>query len=239
MTLLAAWAAAGSAHQDHRANPGRRLPVQDRGDPAEHDRGADGQAPGQPRGTSWPTTRPTCRWTTREHRAVWASMPPIEVVADGGSNRARDARLGPGTAGGQLVHARHHNRNEPVQYVWRSDRKQLHLFASSDGRSFLIQLRRLASYLQAGLLLPAEEETLTVRATRERAGQAGRQSRTPAELTPRAYRPPTGRQAAARLAGRDGAWRLSGRAVFRRRRTARRAPAHRAPRRSSSTPSAR
>jgi hypothetical protein len=27
-----------------------------------------------------------------------------------------------------------------------------------DGRSFLIQVRRLAAYLQAGLLVPAEEE---------------------------------------------------------------------------------
>ncbi|CAN5799880.1 DUF1631 domain-containing protein [soil metagenome] len=61
----------------------------------------------------------------------------------------------------------HNGRPSQVQFVWRSDRKQLHLFASSDGRSFLIQAGRLASYLQAGLLVPAEEETLTVRATRE------------------------------------------------------------------------
>jgi len=61
----------------------------------------------------------------------------------------------------------HNDRVSQVQFVWRSERKQLHLFASSDGRSFLIQVGRLASYLQAGLLVPAEEETLTVRATRE------------------------------------------------------------------------
>jgi hypothetical protein len=61
----------------------------------------------------------------------------------------------------------HNDRVSQVQFVWRSDRKQLHLFASSDGRSFLIQAGRLATYLQAGLLVPAEEETLTVRATRE------------------------------------------------------------------------
>jgi hypothetical protein len=30
-----------------------------------------------------------------------------------------------------------------------------------------VQMRRLASYLQAGLLVPNEEETLTVRATRD------------------------------------------------------------------------
>ncbi|RYZ12212.1 MAG: DUF1631 family protein [Comamonadaceae bacterium] len=61
----------------------------------------------------------------------------------------------------------HNGRVTQVQFVWRSERQQLHLFASGDGRSFLIQAGRLASYLQAGLLVPAEEETLTVRATRE------------------------------------------------------------------------
>ncbi|MES2248161.1 MAG: DUF1631 family protein [Pseudomonadota bacterium] len=61
----------------------------------------------------------------------------------------------------------HNDRVTQVQFVWRSDRKRLHLFASADGRSFLIQAGRLAMYLQAGLLVPAEEETLTARATRE------------------------------------------------------------------------
>ena len=61
----------------------------------------------------------------------------------------------------------HNGQVNQVQFVWRSNRKQLHLFASTHGRSFLIQAGRLASYLQAGLLVPAEEETLTVRATRE------------------------------------------------------------------------
>lgn len=54
-----------------------------------------------------------------------------------------------------------------VQYVWRSERGQLHLFASSSGKSYLVQTRRLASYLQAGMLVPMEDEALTVRATRE------------------------------------------------------------------------
>ncbi|WP_218509562.1 DUF1631 family protein [Variovorax sp. dw_308] len=61
----------------------------------------------------------------------------------------------------------HNGHVSQVQFVWRSDRKQLHLFAATHGRNFLIQAGRLASYLQAGLLVPAEEETLTVRATRE------------------------------------------------------------------------
>ncbi|XXQ51763.1 DUF1631 family protein [Xenophilus aerolatus] len=61
----------------------------------------------------------------------------------------------------------HNGRASQVQFVWRSERKHLHLFAAADGRKFLIQAGRLASYLQAGLLVPAEEETLTARATRE------------------------------------------------------------------------
>jgi hypothetical protein len=61
----------------------------------------------------------------------------------------------------------HNGKVNQVQFAWRSDRKHLNLFASSDGHSYLIQAGRLAAYLQAGLLLPQEEETLTVRATRE------------------------------------------------------------------------
>ena len=54
----------------------------------------------------------------------------------------------------------------PVQFVWRSERKQLFLFAARSGGSYLFQRRRLAAFLQAGLLLPQEEEALSVRATR-------------------------------------------------------------------------
>lgn len=91
----------------------------------------------------------------------------IVVVADGGSkpNQAMVAwaqELQPGT----WYSLNHNSVTNQVQYVWRSDHKHLHLFASMDGRSFLIQARRLAAYLQAGLLVPQEEETLTVRATR-------------------------------------------------------------------------
>ena len=53
-----------------------------------------------------------------------------------------------------------------VQLVWRSERKQLHLLAATNGKSYLIQSKRLAAYVQAGLLLPQEEEPLTMRATR-------------------------------------------------------------------------
>ncbi|WBY00140.1 DUF1631 family protein [Ramlibacter tataouinensis] len=95
-----------------------------------------------------------------------ASM--IEVVAGGGS-RPNDAMLAWAAElqQGTWFTLDHNGQVHQVQYVWRSQRNQLHLFASSDGRSFLLQMRRLGAYLQAGLLLPAEEEALTVRATRE------------------------------------------------------------------------
>ncbi|MHB1122700.1 MAG: DUF1631 family protein [Ramlibacter sp.] len=95
-----------------------------------------------------------------------ASM--IEVVADGGSKPS--SAMVAWAAELQLGHwftLDHNGATRQVQYAWRSDRGQLHLFAAPDGRSYLIQARRLAAYLQAGLLLPAEEEALTVRATRE------------------------------------------------------------------------
>jgi hypothetical protein len=95
-----------------------------------------------------------------------ASM--IEVVADGGSKPssamvawANELQLG------HWFTLDHNRTTTQVQYAWRSERRQLHLFAAPDGRSYLIQARRLASYLQAGLLVPTEEETLTVRATRD------------------------------------------------------------------------
>jgi len=92
----------------------------------------------------------------------------IEVISDGGSRPnaamlawAAELQLG------NWFSLDHNGATAQVQYVWRSDRKQLHLFAAPGGRSYLIQIRRLAAYLQAGLLLPAEEEALTVRATRD------------------------------------------------------------------------
>jgi len=92
----------------------------------------------------------------------------IEVVPDTGTKVAEDMLAWAHELQvGDWFMLDHNGRPSRVQFVWRSDRKQLHLFASTDGRSFLIQAGRLASYLQAGLLVPAEEEKLTVRATRE------------------------------------------------------------------------
>ena len=92
----------------------------------------------------------------------------LEVIATGGSmpsdgmvEWARSLELGAwfGLDVGGTVHQ--------VQYVWRSARGQLHLFSSGVGKSYLVQTRRMAAYLQAGLLAPIEDEALTVRATRQ------------------------------------------------------------------------
>ena len=92
----------------------------------------------------------------------------IEVVTDGGSQPTEAMRAWAHELQlGSWFSLDHNGRISHVQFAWRSDRKQLHLFASADGRNFLIQARRLAAYLQAGLLLPTEEEALTVRATRD------------------------------------------------------------------------
>ncbi len=57
-------------------------------------------------------------------------------------------------------------RHESVQLAWHGLRRQLSLFVTPNGRCILFQHQRLAAYLQAGLLLPAQDEALTVKATR-------------------------------------------------------------------------
>lgn len=92
----------------------------------------------------------------------------IEVITDGGSQPSEAMRAWAQELQlGAWFSLDHNGRVSHVQFAWRSDRKQLHLFASADGRNFLVQARRLAAYLQAGLLVPTEDEALTVRATRD------------------------------------------------------------------------
>lgn len=92
----------------------------------------------------------------------------IEVINQGGSQpneamRAWAVELQIGSWFG----LDHNGKLNSVQFAWRSDRGQLYMFVSNTGRCFLIQANRVASYLQAGLLVPSEEEALTVRATRD------------------------------------------------------------------------
>ena len=92
----------------------------------------------------------------------------LEVVAEGGTMAtpamlawARELQVG---AWFQLDYR---GRQEPVQLAWLGVQKQLVLFVAPSGRGVLFQLHRLAAFLQAGLLVPVEDETLTTRATRE------------------------------------------------------------------------
>ncbi|MEJ5989514.1 DUF1631 family protein [Ramlibacter sp. PS3R-8] len=95
-----------------------------------------------------------------------ASM--IEVISTGGS-QPNAAMMGWANElqPGNWFTLDHNGKMRQVQYSWASDRRQLHLFAASDGYCYLMPLRRLGAYLQAGLLVPTEEEALTVRATRD------------------------------------------------------------------------
>lgn len=92
----------------------------------------------------------------------------MEVVAEGGSAPtpamvawARELQVG----GWFMLDYR--GRNEQVQLAWRGLRKQLALFVTPKGRGVLFSLNRMAAFLQAGLLLPAQDEALTVQATRQ------------------------------------------------------------------------
>lgn len=95
-----------------------------------------------------------------------ASM--IEVIGSGGAQpNAANMSWANELQIGTWFTLDHNGRMAQVQYAWCSERRQLHLFAAGDGYCYLMPLRRLASYLQAGLLVPTEEEALTVRATRD------------------------------------------------------------------------
>ncbi len=91
----------------------------------------------------------------------------LEVVLEGGSMPtpamvawARELQVG------SWYMLDRNGHNEAVQLAWHGLRKQLSLFVTPQGRCVLFQQHRLASFLQAGLILPAQDEALTVRATR-------------------------------------------------------------------------
>jgi hypothetical protein len=91
----------------------------------------------------------------------------LEVVGEGGSMPtpamvawARELQVG----SWYMLDYRGHN--EAVQLAWQGLRRQLTLFVSPQGRGILFQQHRLAAFLQAGLIVPAQDEALTVRATR-------------------------------------------------------------------------
>ena len=91
----------------------------------------------------------------------------LEVVSDGGSMPtapmlawARELLVG------SWYTLEYRNRQEAVQLAWHGMHRQLSMFVTPQGRCVLFQRNRLAAFLQAGLLLPAQDEALTVKATR-------------------------------------------------------------------------
>jgi hypothetical protein len=91
----------------------------------------------------------------------------LEVVSDGGTLPtapmlawARELLVG------SWYTLDYRGRHETVQLAWHGMRRQLSLFVTPGGRCVLFQQQRLAAFLQAGLLLPAQDEALTVKATR-------------------------------------------------------------------------
>jgi Protein of unknown function (DUF1631) len=92
----------------------------------------------------------------------------IDIITTGGSDPTEGMRAWAMELDeGSWFNLDHNSKNARVQYAWRSKRGQLHLFAAPGGKTYLFQVRRLASYLQAGLISPVEDEALTVRATRD------------------------------------------------------------------------
>ncbi len=92
----------------------------------------------------------------------------IEVIKQGGSQPTEAMRSWAMELQiGAWFGLDHNGRLNSVQLAWRSQRGQLFLFVTNMGRCFLVQANRVAAYLQAGLLVPSEDEALTVRATRD------------------------------------------------------------------------
>jgi hypothetical protein len=91
----------------------------------------------------------------------------MEVVGEGGSmptpamlSWAKELQVG------SWYMLEYGEKTMAVQLAWQGARRHLTLFVTTTGRCMLFEQNRLASYLQAGLLLPAQEEALTVKATR-------------------------------------------------------------------------
>ena len=108
----------------------------------------------------------------------------LEVVAEGGSAPtpamlawAKELQVG----GWYMLDYR--GRNEAVQLAWRGNRRNMVLFVTPNGRGVLFQQARLAAFLQAGLLLPAQDEALTAKATRNALAKLDGRPQSPLELT--------------------------------------------------------
>lgn len=91
----------------------------------------------------------------------------VEVVAEGGSmptpeTLARVERL---QTGESFLLERGAGHHESLRLIWHGAQRQLWLFVAPQG-CLLFQKARLAAYMQAGLMLAAQDDTLMTKATR-------------------------------------------------------------------------
>ena len=159
-------AQAGRAHPAPQQLARRRLHGQGSGDLARASRRADGLASRRSR-SCCPRPSDVDIDESLVMDLSGHESAELEVVGEGGSmptpamlSWARELQVG------SWYMLDYRNRNEAVQLAWQGMRRQLTLFVSPQGRGVLFQQHRLAAFLQAGLLVPAQEEALTVRATR-------------------------------------------------------------------------
>lgn len=96
----------------------------------------------------------------------------IEVVVNGGAKASPEMRQwAQSLQTGAWFTLNHNGQRSQVQFIWCSDHKHLYLFGRADAHCVMFQSKRLAAYLQVGLLEPLESEPLTVRATRDALSQ--------------------------------------------------------------------
>lgn len=96
----------------------------------------------------------------------------IEVVVNGGAHTTPEMmKWTQSLQTGSRFTLNHNGRASQVQFIWCSDHKHLYLFSRADAHCFMFQSKRLAAYLQVGLMVPMEAEPLTVRATRDALSQ--------------------------------------------------------------------
>lgn len=92
----------------------------------------------------------------------------LKVITNGGTPASAEMLKWVGqVALGSWFQLAHDGKKDLVQHAWLSPLGHLHLFATALGASYLMQTQRMAAYLEAGLMLPQEMDSLTTRATRD------------------------------------------------------------------------
>jgi hypothetical protein len=93
----------------------------------------------------------------------------LEVVPNGAGDEPTPEAISAteALAVGSWYRLDYRDHQDIVQLAWVGLRRQLWLFATMSGRCVLFQRKRLAGFLQAGLMVPAQDVSLTVAATRD------------------------------------------------------------------------